>query len=181
MSQQQQLIQRQPTAAVAAADPQYLTFRLGEETFAIDILAIREIIEYGALTTVPLMPRCVRGVINLRGSVVPVIDLAARFGRGESAIHRRSCIVILELPGADGRRQELGVIVDAVLAVQAIPASAIEPPPSFGARLRSEFIRGMGKLGERFVIILDVAAVLDVDELAELARLSEDADAEHRP
>ncbi len=153
---------------------QYLTFTLGEEMFAVGILQVREIIEYGNVTTVPMMPAFVRGVINLRGSVVPVIDLAARFGRGVSEVRRRSCIVILEL-GDEGERQELGVMVDAVSEVVEIPAEQIEPPPSFGARLRTEFIAGMGKVQGRFVILLNIAKVLEVEEMALLAQLS-DAD-----
>jgi purine-binding chemotaxis protein CheW len=152
---------------------QYLTFRLSKEMFAIGILGIREIMEYGDLTSVPMMPPFVRGVINLRGSVVPVIDLAARFGREESEINRRSCIVIFEIEGPEGR-QEIGVIVDEVCEVLEIATSDIEPPPGFGARIRPDFIAGMGKVGQRFVIILDMQQVVDVEEMAELAQLQED-------
>ncbi len=158
--------------ARAAEQRQYLTFMLGEEMFAIGILAIREIIEYGNVTTVPMMPRAVRGVINLRGSVVPVLDLAARFGRPPSQVHRRTCIVIVEVARGE-ERQELGVMVDAVSEVLEIPEAEIEPPPNFGARVRVDFIAGMGKVDGRFVIILNVNKVLDVDEVAELAELVE--------
>lgn len=148
--------------------PQYLTFRLGAETFALEILHIKEIIEYGGLTEVPLMPRFLRGVINLRGSVVPVIDLAVRFGRPATAIGRRSCVVIVEVEFG-GAWHDLGVIVDAVDEVLEIPPQDIEPAPAFGANLRAEFIRGMGKLGERFVIVLALEHALSIDEMAELA------------
>lgn len=168
----QQLVKREQVAAVEQAQ-QYLTFSLGQEMFAVGILQVREIIEYGAVTTVPMMPAFIRGVINLRGSVVPVIDLAARFGRGASEVHRRSCIVILEVGEDEEQRQELGVMVDAVSEVVEIPPAQIEPPPSFGARIRTEFIAGMGKVQDRFVILLDVAKVLAVDEMALLAQLSE--------
>jgi purine-binding chemotaxis protein CheW len=150
-----------------AEQSQYLTFMLGGETFAIGILAIKEIIEYDSLTVVPMMPACVRGVINLRGAVVPVVDLAARFSRAVSDIGRRTCIVIVEVE-ADSGRQDLGVIVDAVNEVLEIPASEIEPAPAFGAGLRTDFIRGMGKLGGRFVILLDVDQVLSMDEMRAL-------------
>lgn len=150
-----------------AEQSQYLTFMLGGEIFAIGILAIKEIIEYDSLTVVPMMPACVRGVINLRGAVVPVVDLAARFGRAASDIGRRTCIVIVEVE-ADSGRQDLGVIVDAVNEVLEIPASEIEPSPAFGAGLRTDFIRGMGKLGGRFVILLDVDQVLSMDEMRAL-------------
>jgi len=148
--------------------PQYLTFRLGNETFALEILHIKEIIEYGGLTEVPLMPRFLRGVINLRGAVVPVIDLAVRFGREATEIGRRSCIVIVEVAMGE-QWYDLGVIVDAVDEVLELPPENIEPAPAFGARLRAEFIRGMGKLGERFVIVLALEHVLSIDEMAELA------------
>ncbi|MBL3558921.1 MULTISPECIES: chemotaxis protein CheW [Marinobacter] len=153
---------------------QYLTFQIGREMFAVGILYIREIIEYGSLTTVPMMPEFVRGVINLRGSVVPVIDLSARFGRGESAINRRSCVVILEVEGINGdeeQLQEIGVIVDAVSEVLEIPPGEIEPPPSFGARIRADFIAGMGKVQGNFVILLNVQQALNTREMAELAAI----------
>lgn len=146
---------------------QYLTFKLGREMFAIGIRNIREIIEHGNLTTVPMMPEFVRGVLNLRGSVVPVIDLAARFGRGAGGSNRRSCIVIVEVEGQSGL-QEIGVIVDEVSEVLEIPPSEVEPPPSFGTRIRTDFISGMGKVHGGFVIMLNVQRVLDVDEIAAL-------------
>lgn len=159
----------------ASADQQqYLTFSVAEEMFAIGILQVREIIEYGSVTTVPMMPSFVRGVINLRGSVVPVIDLSARFGRGVSEIHRRSCIVVIELEH-DGHQQELGVVVDAVSEVLEIPAGEIEPAPAFGAKIRADFISGMGKINGRFVILLNVNNVLAVEEMAMLASLGETA------
>lgn len=146
---------------------QYLTFRLGDETFALPILSIKEILEYPALTTVPLMASCVRGVLNLRGSVVPVVDLAVRFGRPASAQTRRTCVVIIEVQ-ADGEWMDVGIVVDAVNQVIDIPALEIEPPPSFGARLRTDFIRGMGKVDGSFVVILDGAQVLSVEEISRL-------------
>jgi len=161
-------------AAPAGAEPgpqqgrQYLTFLVGGETFALPISAIKEIIEYRVPTDVPMMPAFMRGVINLRGHVVPVIDLSSRFGRGSGQISRRSCIVVMEIRH-DGELHDIGVAVDAVNAVLDIADADIEPPPAFGARLRSEFISGMGKLGERFVIVLDIDKVLSVDELSQLA------------
>ena len=151
---------------------QYLTFVLGGEMFAIRILNIKEIIEYGRLTTVPMMPSFIRGVINLRGSVVPVIDLAARFGRAASPISRRTCNVIIEVDAAAGK-QDVGIVVDSVSEVLEIPLADIEPPPAFGAHIRSDFIRGMGKVEDRFVIILDLDQVLSVGELTMLADLSD--------
>ena len=157
-------------APAALENQQYLTFMLGGEIFAIGILSIKEIIEYGQLTRVPLMPAHIRGVINLRGAVVPVIDLSARFGRAGGEVTRRTCIVILEVP-ADAGRQDIGVVVDAVNEVVEIPADRVEPAPAFGAHIRTDFIQGMGKVEDRFVIILSVDHVLSVEELACLEHL----------
>lgn len=150
-------------------DEQFLTFRLGGEVFAMGILGIKEILEFGRLTTVPMMPASVRGVINLRGRVVPVVDLALRFGRAATEPGRRTCIVIVDLETEDGR-QDIGVVVDAVNQVLEIPKADIEPAPSFGARLRPDFVEGMGKVDGDFVVILNTARVLALDELAEVAR-----------
>ncbi len=140
--------------------------------FAIGILAIKEIIEYASLTEVPMMPAYVRGVINLRGSVVPVADLSVRFGRKPGPVTKRTCIVIIEVT-ANGERQDVGVVVDAVNEVLDILATDIEPPPSFGSRIRTDFIRGMGKVNNKFVILLDVNHVLSLDELADVASVAE--------
>ena len=157
-----------PDVAVAGASrtehKQYLTFMLGGEMFAIGILWIKEIIEYAGLTEVPMTPQCIRGVINLRGSVVPVLDLLARFGKNPAVITKRSCIVVLEID-ADGERHEMGVVVDAVSAVLEIPASDIEPAPEFGANIRTDFIHGMGKVGGKFVILLDPDKVLSIADI----------------
>ncbi len=163
--------------AVAAAQDQlgpgrqYLTFMVADEMFALPIAAIREIVEYREPTDVPMMPSFIRGVINLRGRVVPVIDLCARFARGKGETSRRTCFVILELNHEEWNH-DIGVLVDAVSAVLEIPDSDIEPPPNFGVRLRSDFISGMGKVGEKFVIILDIDKVLSVDELSSLGGLA---------
>ena len=157
---------RPPTAAAVTAEPgQYLTFMLGGEMFAIGILAIKEIIEYHGLTEVPMMPDCVRGVINLRGAVVPVMDLLARFGRPPSAETKRTCIVIVEVQGPEGERHVIGVVVDAVNEVLDIASADIEPPPSFGAQVRADFIQGMGKVRGKFVILLDTDHVLSIEEI----------------
>jgi purine-binding chemotaxis protein CheW len=144
---------------------QYLTFVLGGEVFAIGILVIKEIIEYGGLTEVPLMPPCIRGVINLRGAVVPVMDLMARFGKPSAAVGKRTCIVIVEVAGRD-EPQTIGVIVDAVHAVVEIADNDIAPPPSFGARIDADFIDAMGKIDDRFIIILNVNRALSADDVS---------------
>lgn len=150
------------------AEHQYLSFRLGDEMFALGILAVREIIEYAGVTDVPMMPPCVRGVINLRGAVVPVLDLASRLGRDASVIGRRSCIVIVEM-GVAPEQHVLGLLVDGVNAVLDIDAGQIEPPPSFGAGLRNDFIAGIGKVNGKFVIVINLEAVLNVPEIAAMA------------
>ena len=149
------------------APAQFLTFTLGDEVFAMDIRTVREIIQYGPMTTVPLMPGFVRGVINLRGAVVPVIDLQARFGRAVASVGKKTCIVIFDAV-RDGERVELGLMVDAVSEVIEIAAGQIEPPPNFGTAVRRDFIRGMGKVANRFVIILEPDRAFDVNEMAEL-------------
>jgi purine-binding chemotaxis protein CheW len=158
-------------AVTADAPPsQYLTFSLGGEMFAVGILNVKEIIEYGHLTEIPMMPAFIRGVINLRGAVVPVIDLAARFGGKPTQVARRTCIVILEVADQDCR-SDIGIMVDAVSEVLDIPAADIEPPPSFGAKIRADFISGMGKVAGRFVIILNISKVLSVEEINLLTEL----------
>lgn len=152
---------------------QYLTFSLGGEMYAVGILNVKEIIEYGNLTEIPMMPNFIRGVINLRGTVVPVVDLAARFGARPSVIQKRTCIVIIEIP-QDEYRQDIGIIVDAVSEVLEIPPAEIEPPPTFGAKIRVDFIAGMGKVNHKFVIILNIDKVLSIDEMAELAAATDD-------
>lgn len=153
-------------------EAQYLTFLLGGEMFAIGILAIKEIIEYGNITTVPMMPNFVRGVINVRGAVVPVVDLSARFGRKVSEVTRRSCIVIIEANTEAGDKQDVGVMVDSVSAVMEIPRAEIEPAPSFGAKIRVDFINGMAKVDGKFVIVLNVEKVLSVEEMSMLSEVS---------
>lgn len=155
--------------AILAAHPiaeagQYLTFSLGNEVYALGILNIKEIIDYGHLTDVPMMPSFVRGVINLRGSVVPVIDLKARFGKGFSDIAKRTAIVIIEA-ACDHGWQYIGIIVDTVNEVVDISQQDIEPPPSYGAEIHLDFISGMAKHGEGFIILLNVNRVLTADEM----------------
>lgn len=149
---------------------QYLTFLLSGETYAIPILNIKEIIEYGSLTTVPMAPSFIRGLINLRGSVVPVVDMAVRFGRKACDVTRRTCIVIIETESED-ERQDIGVVVDTVNEVLEIPHDEIEQAPSFGAKIRPDFIRGMGRIEDKFIIILDVNHVLSIGEMSMLCQI----------
>lgn len=174
MEQRHAAVSTTPLQEAQSQPSQYLTFVLGGEMFAVAILNVKEIIEYGDLTSIPLMPSFIRGVINLRGSVVPVIDLAARFGGKPSTPGKRSCIVIVEVASDDGARHDIGVLVDAVSEVLDIPPAEIEPPPSFGAKIRADFIFGMGKVAGNFVIILCIDKVLSVEEIAQLTSSAAD-------
>jgi purine-binding chemotaxis protein CheW len=160
------------TDAQTASAGQYLTFVLGGEVYALGILNIKEIIDYGSLTEVPMMPSFVKGVINLRGSVVPVVDLSARFEKGCTEIVKRTGIIIVEThkESADDTPQDIGIIVDAVNEVVDISQQEIEPPPSFGSGIRPDFINGMAKRNDRFVILLNVDRVLSVPEMAALSK-----------
>lgn len=148
---------------------QYLTFFLGDEAFAMDIRDVREIIQPSSMTVVPLMPAFVRGVINLRGSVVPVIDLSARFGRDRVRPGKKTSIIIYD-SRQTGDRQELGVMVDAVAEVIDIPASAMEPAPQFGTTIAREYLRAIGKTGGRFIPVIEMDKALSMDDMAQRVR-----------
>jgi len=157
-----------PGAKTTVPALQYLTFQLGDEVFAMDIRAVREIIQYSNMTIVPLMPEFVRGVINLRGQVVPVIDLQSRFGRTVSTVGKKTCIIIFDA-SRDGERVELGLMVDSVSEVIDIADANIESAPQFGASIRRDFIKGMGKVGGQFIVILEPERALDIEDMALLA------------
>ena len=160
-------------AASAVDEKQYLTFMLGGEMFSLSILCIKEIIWYANLTEVPMMPACIRGVINLRGAVVPVLDLSNRFGKPSTPVIKSTCIVIVEVPTAtEGEHQNMGVVVDSVQAVLEIPTSEIEPAPTFGAKIRSEFIEGIAKVNGKFVILLNVNRVLSAEEIGQMGQVA---------
>lgn len=146
---------------------QYLTFTLGKDIFAVEIAPIREIIEYPGLTGIPMTPEFLRGVINLRGAVVPVIDLAVRFGRPLTPVGRRTCVVIVEISG-DTESLPLGILVDGVNEVLEVDADKVEDRPDFGLGLRPDFVRGMIKREGGFIVILDTSKVLSTAELEKL-------------
>ena len=152
---------------MADAMNQYLMFSLGAETFGIAIGQVREIIEYPGLTSIPLTPEFLRGVINLRGAVVPVIDLSVRFGRGATQINRRSCVVVIESP-TDDEQRPLGIIVDGVTEVLDCAPEQIEQRPDFGSGLRADFVDSVIRRDGDFVLVLDLAAVLSFTELENL-------------
>jgi len=153
---------------------QYLTFLLSNEEYAVDVLSVKEIIEYGDVTKVPGTPFHVRGVINLRGSVVPVVDLAVKLGREESPLSRRSCIVIVET-GAQGERVVTGVVADAVNQVIEFSPDDIEAPPAFGTGVRLHYLDGIAKTGAAFVLVLNMDSMLsdEAHTAAALPRLSD--------
>ena len=153
---------------------QYLTFMLGKEVLAIGILAIKEILEYEQPTDIPMMPGFIRGVINLRGAVVPVVDLAARLHRATAAVNKKTCIVIVEA-SVRGETQVMGVVVDAVNEVLEIATSEIEPPPAMGSAVAIEYLAGLGRVEGKFVIILDVDKVLTIEQFDTLEQAAASA------
>lgn len=151
-------------AQTEAVNQQFLSFALGDEVFAVNVLQVKEILDVINITRVPQMPDYMLGVINLRGSVVPVVDLRCKFGMEKRAANQESCIVVLEID-FDSERVVIGALTDAVREVLDLSADQIEPPPRMGMKLRSDFIRGMGKQGESFIIILDIDKIFSTDEL----------------
>jgi purine-binding chemotaxis protein CheW len=143
---------------------QYLTFLTAGEEYAISIVKVREIIEYEAVTTVPNTPVWIRGVTNLRGKVVPVVDLAVKFGLPASQISKFSCVIITEVM-FQGENLIMGVLADSVSQVIELSADEIEAAPAFGTRVKTEYLLGMGALGKKFCLILDIDKVLSTDEL----------------
>jgi purine-binding chemotaxis protein CheW len=150
--------------AASVDQTQYLTFYLAGEEYGIGILRVKEILEYDTVTPVPQTPPAIRGVINLRGSVVPVVGLAAKFGLPPSPLAKRTCIVIVEVC-LDGRETVMGLLVDAVSQVMDLTPADIEPPPAFGTAVTVDYLQAMGKVGKRFVLLLDVDKVLAAPEL----------------
>jgi len=146
---------------------QFLTFRLGNESYAVDVHKVREILDQVAITRVPQMPDDMLGVINLRGNVVPVVDLRLTFGLPADESSRDNCVVVLEVD-CGGEQIVVGARADAVQEVLDLPQAAIEPPPRLGMKLKSEFIRGMGKKDEAFIIILDVDRIFSDAALAQM-------------
>jgi len=144
---------------------QYLTFKLGEEMFALDITKVREVLDFTTVTRVPRTPDFMRGVINLRGSVVPVVDLRRKFNMALSEKTVNTCIIISEVT-VDGDTTVLGALADSVQEVIDLGPEQIAPAPRIGTKLRTDFIKGMGRQNDRFVIILDIDKVFSVEELA---------------
>jgi len=144
---------------------QYLTFILDEEVFALDIATVREVLDFTKITKVPQTPDFMMGVINLRGSVMPVVDMRLKFGLSKTELTVNTCIIIVEIE-LDGEITLLGALVDSVQEVIELDPEHIEPPPRIGTRLNTKFIKGMGKQDDRFLIIVEIDKVFSVEELA---------------
>jgi len=155
---------------------QYLTYKLADEIFALDIGKVREVLDYTTVTKVPQTPDYMCGVINLRGSVVPVIDLRLKFGMTKTEQTVNTCIIITEVD-MDDEVTVLGALADSVQEVLDIGTEEIEPAPRIGTGLNTDFIKGMGKQGEQFVIILDIDKVFSADELVVAQGVSEQTEA----
>ncbi len=146
---------------------QYLTFKLGDEIFALDVAKVREVLDFTSVTRVPRTPEFMRGVINLRGSVVPVVDLRLTFGMTGTQKTVNTCIVVVEV-ALDGESVVVGALADSVEEVIDLEPDQIEPPPTIGASVRTEFIQGIGKRESGFLIILDIDGVFSAAELGSL-------------
>jgi purine-binding chemotaxis protein CheW len=169
MTQQALVNQAGPSTPCGEAEvlDKYLCFLLGEKLYGVNILNVKEIIEYTEVTPIPMMPEFFRGAINLRKRIVPVIDLAFRLGMKRTENSRRTCIVITEL-SVNGRRVDIGILVDAVHQVSDIPVSAIEPAPSLAETINTDFIHGIANLNDVFTILLNLEAVFSAEELSAL-------------
>ncbi|HET6762112.1 MAG TPA: chemotaxis protein CheW [Longimicrobiaceae bacterium] len=161
--------------ADAAGVSQYLTFQLAGEEYAVAILQVREILRYEEVTRVPTAPASIRGVLNLRGSVVPVADLAVRLGMPATPVTGRTCIVIVEV-SLEGEPVVMGIIAEAVSQVMDLHEGDIEPPPPFGPRVRVEFLRGLARLGDRFALLLDLDLLLSTEAVHAAAMEGEGTD-----
>jgi purine-binding chemotaxis protein CheW len=156
---------------------QYLAFSLAGGDYAVGILKVKEILQYDEITPVPSTPPSIRGVLNLRGSVVPVVDLAVKFGAPAAAVTRRTCVLVVET-ALDGVAAVMGLVADAVSEVIELRAEDIEEPPAFGTRVKVDYLLGMGKVGKGFVLLLDLDRAISADE-RELAARQGDAEEEN--
>jgi purine-binding chemotaxis protein CheW len=157
-------------ATAASRGGKYLTFALGREEYGIGILKVREIIGYMDITAVPRTPEYVRGVINLRGQVISVVDLRAKFGMPAAERTDETCIIVVEITGRDGRKLSTGIVVDRVSEVLDIAGENVEDPPAFGSAVDASFILGMGKVGQAVKILLDIDRVLSPGEFEILSK-----------
>lgn len=164
------------SASEAVQRNQYLSFALAGSEYAVGILQVKEILQYESATRVPSVPPSIRGVINLRGAVVPVLDLAVKLGLGATPVTKRTCVLIVEVDLA-GERTVMGVLADAVSEVLELGPGDVEPPPSFGTQVRVDFLVGMGKTGRGFVLLLDLDRVVAAGDRELAAQLGAAAEA----
>jgi len=165
---------QQEAVAVAAKAGKYLTFKLGAEEFGLEILKVQEIIGMMKVTKVPRAPHFIRGVINLRGKVIPVVDLRTKFGMAGKEDTERTCIIVVQVTHPGGN-VTMGTIVDDVSEVLDVQTEQIEPTPSFGSSVDTDFILGMGKIGPKVIMLLDIDRVLSGAQVASIENLAEDA------
>ena len=152
---------------------QYLTFRLAEEIYAVDVAKVREILDYSPITKVPQTPEFMRGVINLRGSVVPVVDMRLKFGMSPTVKSVNTCIVVVEVL-LEGEPTTIGALADSVQEVIELEPSQLEQPPRMGTHLNVEFLKSMGKIGDRFVMVLDIDRVFSTVEIIDVQNALQD-------
>ena len=164
------LTKHSESKVASSSTTQFLTFKTGGETFAIDILDVKEIIEIEAITRVPMMPAFIIGIINLRGRVVPVVDLSSRLGRTTSTMSKKSCIVLVEV-NHSLESNIIGMMVDEVHEIVQIDEHDTQPPPDFGTEIRTDFISSMGRVDERFIILLDVNHVLSIEDISTITKI----------
>lgn len=143
----------------------YVTLRVAGDTYAVAASAVTEIVLLQPLTRIPAMPRCISGLMNLRGTVMPVVDLARQLGVGETEVGEQTCVAVVDAPEADGVRSPMGVISDEVQDVVMLDEASIDPAPAFGARVNAAYLAGVTRIGERYVLVLDLARILSADEL----------------
>lgn len=161
-------VQNQEHKAILEKEGKYLTFALANEEYGLEILKVREIIGYMDITAVPQTPHHIKGVINLRGQVIPVVDLRAKFGMETTGVTEQTCIIVVEITQS-GRKFNTGIIVDRVQEVLDIAGEAIEEAPQFGSSVDTNFILGMGKIGDKVKILLDIDRVLAGGDLGVFA------------
>ena len=171
-----QIISEETNRGTEPTVQQYLTFIIGGEEYAVSLLKVKEIIEYDVVTEIPKTPQWVRGVINLRGNVVPVIDLAVKFRLAPSVVGKLTCIVITEVD-CEGEATVMGVMADSVRQVIDLKPEEIEVPPSFGTRVKVDYLLGMARSGKKFCLLLDTEKVLSTEELLELPDSVEETEA----
>ncbi|MRS11958.1 MAG: purine-binding chemotaxis protein CheW [Actinobacteria bacterium] len=160
--------------ATLAKTNKHLTFRLGNEEYGLDILKVQEIIGIMPITRIPRTPQFVRGVINLRGKVIPVVDLRAKFGMGAAEDTERTCVVVVQVTGKTGSTV-MGTVVDEVSEVIDIAEDQIEATPEFGAEVDTDFVLGIGKINDRVVMVLDIDRVLTANEISAIKRVATQA------